>query len=145
MGRRNGGKPLVSRNPRTRHHQSCRRWQSRRLPGVDRPYVLLSCAVSLDGYLDDASDARLVLSGAEDLDRVDELRANSDAILVGAGTIRADNPRLLLRSQARRDARIARGVRPDPVRVTLTTTGDLDSAARIFTTGGATDTTGTTA
>jgi 5-amino-6-(5-phosphoribosylamino)uracil reductase len=102
---------------------------------VDRPYVLLSCAVSLDGYLDDASDTRLVLSCADDLDRVDELRARSDAILVGAGTIRADNPRLLLRSQARREARIARGARPDPVRVTLTTTGDLDPAARIFTVG----------
>jgi len=104
---------------------------------VDRPYVLLSCAVSLDGYLDDASDTRLVLSCAEDLDRVDELRALSDAILVGAGTIRADNPRLLLHSQARREARISRGTRPDPVRITLTTTGDLDPAARIFTTGAA--------
>ena len=40
-----------------------------------RPYVLLSAAMSLDGYIDDASDARLVLSGAEDLDRVDELRS----------------------------------------------------------------------
>ena len=40
-----------------------------------RPYVLLSAAMSADGYLDDASPRRLVLSGPEDLDRVDELRA----------------------------------------------------------------------
>ena len=52
-----------------------------------RPYVLLSCAVSLDGCLDDATPHRLVLSGPEDLDRVDAERAGCDAILVGAGTI----------------------------------------------------------
>ena len=63
----------------------------------DRPYTLLSCAVSIDGYLDDASPDRLILSGPEDLDEVDALRAAADAILVGAGTIRADNPRLLVR------------------------------------------------
>lgn len=95
--------------------------------------------MSLDGYIDDASDVRLILSGEADLDRVDELRASCDAILVGAGTVRADNPRLLVRSQARRDARIARGATPDPVRVTLTTSGDLDPAAAIFTAGEAAD------
>ncbi len=94
--------------------------------------MLLSCAVSLDGYLDDATPARLVLSGPEDLDRVDELRAGCDAILVGAGTIRADNPRLRVRSEARREARIARGLPPDPVRVTVTRSGDLDPGARCF-------------
>ncbi len=68
--------------------------------------------MSLDGYIDDRSDQPLRLSGDADIDRVDELRASSDAILVGAGTIRADDPVLLLRSQARRDARVARGVEP---------------------------------
>ena len=75
----------------------------------DRPYTLLSCAVSLDGYLDDASPNRLILSGPEDLDEVDELRAAADAILVGAGTVRADNPRLLVRDPARIAAREAAG------------------------------------
>jgi 5-amino-6-(5-phosphoribosylamino)uracil reductase len=99
----------------------------------DRPYTLLSCAVSLDGYLDDASPNRLVLSGPEDLDEVDALRAAADAILVGAGTIRADNPRLLVRDPARIAAREAAGKPPHPLRVTLTATGDLDPAARFFT------------
>jgi 5-amino-6-(5-phosphoribosylamino)uracil reductase len=94
--------------------------------------VVLSCAVSLDGYLDDASQTRLALSGAADLDRVDELRASCDAILVGAGTIRADNPRLLLRSQARRDARVARGVPAEPIRVVVSGSGELDRGARLF-------------
>jgi len=102
---------------------------------VERPYVLLSCAMSLDGYIDDRSDEPLRLSGAADIDRVDELRAGCDAILVGAGTIRADNPLLLLKSPARREARIANGAGPDPVRVVLSGSGNLDPAARIFTTG----------
>ena len=93
--------------------------------------------MSLDGYIDDASERRLVLSGEADLDRVDELRANCDAILVGAGTIRADDPRLVLRSAARRDARVAAGLPPDPVKVTMTGSGDLEPAARFFTVGSA--------
>ena len=98
-----------------------------------RPYVLLSAAVSADGYIDDATADRLVLSGADDLDRVDDVRAGVDAILVGAGTIRADNPRLLVRSAARRAARAAAGRPASPVRVTLTSRGGLDPAARFFT------------
>src|ERR1700722_1137491 len=94
----------------------------------DRPYTLLSCAVSIDGYLDDASPDRLILSGPEDLDEVDALRAAADAILVGAGTIRADNPRLLVRDPARIAAREAAGKPPHPLRVTLTATGDLHPA-----------------
>ncbi|SNQ49790.1 2,5-diamino-6-ribosylamino-4(3H)-pyrimidinone 5'-phosphate reductase (fragment) [Frankia canadensis] len=66
---------------------------------TDRPYVLLSCAMSVDGYIDDATSARLLLSNDEDFDRVDEARASCDALLVGAETIRRDNPRLLVRSQ----------------------------------------------
>jgi len=100
------------------------------------PYVLLSVAESVDGYIDDASQQRLLLSDAADLDRVDEVRAGCDAILVGAGTIRRDNPRLLVRSPSRRDARLARGLPPSPARVTLTRRGDLDPAARFFTDGG---------
>src|SRR5262245_53181220 len=91
--------------------------------------------MSIDGYIDDAGEQRLILSDQADLDRVDELRAGCDAILIGAGTIRADNPRLVLRSQAGRAARAERGIPPDPAKVTITGTGDLDPAARFFTTG----------
>jgi riboflavin biosynthesis pyrimidine reductase/pyrimidine deaminase RibD-like protein len=97
-----------------------------------RPYVVLSVAVSADGYLDDTSPERLILSGAADLDQVDELRASCDAILVGAGTVRKDNPRLKIRDPRRAACREARGKPPHPARVTLTATGDLDPAARFF-------------
>jgi riboflavin-specific deaminase-like protein len=99
------------------------------------PYVLLSCATSADGYLDDASPARLILSGPADLDRVDEVRAGCDAILVGAGTIRKDDPRLLIRDPRRQARRAARGRPEHPARVTLTATGDLEPQARFFAPG----------
>ncbi|MFF8729852.1 dihydrofolate reductase family protein [Streptomyces sp. NPDC015171] len=100
------------------------------------PYVLLSAAVSLDGYLDDTGPERLLLSSPADFDRVDEVRASVDAILVGAGTIRADNPRLLVNSAERRAARSAAGRPEYPLKVTVTGSGELDPAARFWHTGG---------
>jgi len=101
-----------------------------------RPYVVLSCAMSLDGCLDGTGEDRLVLSGQADLDRVDAERAAADAILVGAGTIRRDDPRLLVRSARRQAGRRARGRPPQPAGVTITASGDLDPAARFFRGGG---------
>ncbi|MFF4040511.1 dihydrofolate reductase family protein [Streptomyces sp. NPDC001816] len=100
------------------------------------PYVLLSAAVSLDGYLDDTGPDRLLLSSPADFDRVDEVRASVDAILIGAGTIRADNPRLLVNSPERRAARTAAGRPAYPLKVTVTAAGDLDPAANFWHTGG---------
>jgi 5-amino-6-(5-phosphoribosylamino)uracil reductase len=88
--------------------------------------------MSVDGRIDDTSPERLVLSGPADLARVDELRASCDAIVVGANTIRRDDPRLLIRDPALRAARLAVGRPEHPVRVTLTSSGDLDPAARFF-------------
>jgi 5-amino-6-(5-phosphoribosylamino)uracil reductase len=93
--------------------------------------------MSIDGYIDDATEARLLLSNDSDFDRVDAVRAECDAILVGANTIRQDNPRLLVRSQTRRDARKARGLPPSPAKVTLTSRGDLDPSRQFFTAGDA--------
>ena len=87
-------------------------------------------ATSIDGYLDDMNETRLLLSNTEDFDRVDAVRASADAILVGANTVRRDNPRLLVRSVERQQQRIRRGLTPHPVKVTLTGRGDLDVAAR---------------
>jgi 5-amino-6-(5-phosphoribosylamino)uracil reductase len=102
---------------------------------TERPYVLLSTAMSVDGRIDGTGAARLVLSGQADLDRVDAERAASDAIMVGAGTIRRDNPGLLVRSAEHRAARAARGLPAQPAGVTVTASGDLDPAARFFTRG----------
>src|SRR5215218_5162710 len=100
----------------------------------ERPYTMLSCSVSLDGYLGDRTP-RLALSNAADFDRVDEVRASCDAIMVGAVTVRTDDPRLLVRSQARRDARAARGLAQSPMKVTVTERAELDRTSRFFATG----------
>ncbi|MGW5920408.1 RibD family protein [Nocardia fluminea] len=101
-----------------------------------RPWVLLSVAASLDGYIDDASAQRLLLSNAADFDRVDQIRAESDAILIGARTLRTDNPRLLVNSAERRAARMSAGRPEFPVKVTVTDSGDLDPELRFWHTGG---------
>jgi riboflavin-specific deaminase-like protein len=91
---------------------------------MERPFVLLSAAMSIDGHIDDSTDTRLLLSTADDFARVAAVRASSDAILVGANTVRRDNPRLVVPSAS-------------PKKVTLTASGDLDPAAAFFTTGDA--------
>jgi 5-amino-6-(5-phosphoribosylamino)uracil reductase len=100
-----------------------------------RPHVLLSVAMSIDGYINDEHDARLMLSNEEDFDRVDQVRASVDAILVGANTIRRDNPRLLVRSVERQKERVRRGLTAHPMKVTLTGRGDLDATVRFFSSG----------
>jgi riboflavin-specific deaminase-like protein len=100
----------------------------------ERPYTLLSCSVSLDGYLGDETP-RLALSNEADFDRVDEVRASCDAIMVGAATVRTDNPRLLVRSQARREQRRALGLTPSPKKITVTEQANLDARSNFFTTG----------
>lgn len=113
-----------------------------------RPYVLLSAAMSVDGYLDDTSPERLLLSNADDFDRVDQVRAESDAILIGATTMRKDNPRLLVNSADRRAKRIAEGKPEYPLKVTVSASGDLGPDLKfwhhggdklVFTTDGALD------
>ncbi len=84
--------------------------------------VIASVAVSLDGYLDDASARRLALSSPEDWAEVYRLRASCDAILAGAETLRRDNPSLR-----------AKGYNEDPLRVTVSRRGDLDPSLRFFT------------
>ncbi|MGI5222607.1 RibD family protein [Nocardia sp. CA-290969] len=100
--------------------------------GDGRPFVLLSVAMSVDGYIDDTAAERLLLSNEADFDRVDELRAWSDAILVGAETVRRDNPRLLVKAETRRRARLAEGRPAYPRKVTVTAAGNLDPDARFW-------------
>jgi 5-amino-6-(5-phosphoribosylamino)uracil reductase len=88
--------------------------------------------MSIDGYIDGASESRLMLSNEQDFDRVDEVRAGVDAILVGATTVRNDNPRLQVRDPGRRQARVAHGLPEQPTKVTITGRGRLDRSLRFF-------------
>jgi 5-amino-6-(5-phosphoribosylamino)uracil reductase len=88
--------------------------------------------MSIDGYIDGANESRLLLSNDQDFDRVDQVRAGADAILVGATTIRNDNPRLQVRDPGRRRARVSRGLPEQPIKVTVTARGRLDTSRRFF-------------
>ncbi|MDT0327357.1 RibD family protein [Nocardiopsis lambiniae] len=104
---------------------------------MDRPYTILSCAMSVDGRIDDTGPDRLRLSNEADFAEVDELRARCDAILVGAGTLRTDDPRLLVRSERLRARRREEGRTENLLKAVITRGGDIDLGARFFTTGDA--------
>lgn len=62
-----------------------------------RPFVVLKLAMTIDGYIAAKSGAGGWITGDTARRRVHALRAESDAILVGAGTVRADDPQLTVR------------------------------------------------
>ncbi|WP_431890455.1 RibD family protein [Nocardiopsis alba] len=104
---------------------------------MDRPYTILSCAMSVDGRIDDTGPERLRLSNPADFAEIDELRAGCDAILVGAGTLRADDPRLLVRSPVLRERRREQGRTEHLLKAVITRSGRIDPNARLFSTGDA--------
>ena len=97
--------------------------------------ITLSAAVTADGFLDDNSPRRLIISTPEDWAEVYRLRAAHDAILVGAETLRRDDPSLLVRDEEVRARRREQGLPPDIAKVTLTGTGELSPGLRFFTEG----------
>lgn len=94
--------------------------------------VTLSAAVTADGFLDDTSPQRLMISTPGDWAAVLGLRAEHDAILAGAETLRRDDPALLLRDECARSRRRAEGRKPDLTKVTLTASGRLAPSLRFF-------------
>ncbi|MEN8906083.1 MAG: dihydrofolate reductase family protein [Clostridiales bacterium] len=101
----------------------------------DKPYVLVKCAMSVDGYIDDSSDERLILSDENDFERVDIERAKCDAVLIGAETVRKDNPRLLLKSEKLINERITKGKTKYPMKVTITSSGNFSKDSKFFNIG----------
>ena len=68
----------------------------------DRPFVTLKMAMSLDGYVASRPGEQQWLTGAPARERVRRLRIAHDAVMVGAGTIRVDDPQLTIRPHATR-------------------------------------------
>lgn len=88
------------------------------------PFVIAKCGMSLDGRLTAPPSESQWLTSTPSRRHANRLRSQVDAILVGAETIRADNPRLTARGHP--------GAR-QPWRVVLSRSGKLPRQARIFT------------
>jgi len=80
-------------------------------------YVVVNAAMSADGKLASRRREQLAISGPDDFDRVDQLRADSDAVMVGVGTVLADDPSLTVKDEARNDERRDGGLAENPARV----------------------------
>jgi len=80
-------------------------------------YVVVNAAMSADGKLASRRREQLAISGPEDFDRVDQLRADSDAVMVGVGTVIADDPSLTVDEPDRHAERTERGDPKNPARV----------------------------
>ncbi|MFR9603797.1 MAG: dihydrofolate reductase family protein [Rikenellaceae bacterium] len=97
--------------------------------------VTLSVATSADGYIDDLTPNRLVLSTPEDWEEVYALRAQADAILIGAETLRRDNPTLRLKRTELMEWRESAGLSAEPARVIVSGRGEISPDLRIFSEG----------
>ena len=75
-----------------------------------RPFIFINSAMSADGKISSVDRRQVRISGQADLARVDGLRASSDAIMVGIGTVLADDPGLRVKSKDSREARLAQGI-----------------------------------
>lgn len=99
---------------------------------MDRPFVFINVAMTVDGKIDTFQRQGAAISSAQDKARVDGLRAESDAVLVGGRTLLAEDPKLTVKSEALRAARIAKGYSENPLKVGIVTKADLKSHSQFL-------------
>jgi 2,5-diamino-6-(ribosylamino)-4(3H)-pyrimidinone 5'-phosphate reductase len=99
---------------------------------MDRPFIFINSAMSADGKLSTKERKQVRISGKLDFERVDELRAQADAIMVGIGTVLSDDPSLTVKSPERKAARKARGKSENPARIVVDSTARTPPDADIF-------------
>ena len=95
-------------------------------------HVHVNAAVSVDGKLSTRRREQVEISGPDDFDRVDRIRAAADAVLVGVGTVLADDPHLTLDEDDRRVQRLRSGREGTPARVVADSRARTPTDARIL-------------
>jgi diaminohydroxyphosphoribosylaminopyrimidine deaminase/5-amino-6-(5-phosphoribosylamino)uracil reductase len=106
-------------------NEDYRHWTTRK-----EPWVILKLAMTMDGYL--AIPGRRWITGSKARAEVQKLRAGCDAILVGAETVRQDNPRLTVRKAFRQSAECRNLDGVQPWRVVVTRSGKLPKGVHLF-------------
>jgi len=94
--------------------------------------VVVNAAVSVDGKLSSREREQVAISGPSDFERVDRLRADSDAVMVGVGTVLADDPSLTVKRERLRSERRDRGDPSNPARVVADSTIRTPPDAAVF-------------
>jgi 2,5-diamino-6-(ribosylamino)-4(3H)-pyrimidinone 5'-phosphate reductase len=102
-----------------------------------RPYVIVNVATSADGKIDTRERRGTAISSESDRQRVDELRASVDGVMVGSHTLHDEDPRLTVKSDALRAARVARGLSENPAKVAVASHLGLEPRCRFLTSGSA--------
>ncbi|KUG19637.1 5-amino-6-(5-phosphoribosylamino)uracil reductase [hydrocarbon metagenome] len=97
-----------------------------------RPFVFVNVAMSADGKISTRERRQVRISGREDYLRVDRIKAESDAIMVGIGTVLADNPSLTVKSPELRKMRAEAGKDEDPIRIVVDSSGRTPCDADIL-------------
>ncbi len=98
----------------------------------ERPFVFINAAMSADGKTATIERKQTRISGKLDFERVDELRASSDAIMVGIGTVLSDNPSLTVKSKELRNRRLTQGKEENPLRIVVDSRARTPLNADIF-------------
>lgn len=101
----------------------------------DRPYVTLNVAMTTDGKTDSIARKGAVISSIDDMDRVDHLRAQNDAVMVGGHTLLGDDPRLTVKSDFLRAERLSQGLEENPIKVGVITNAALRADSRFLSVG----------
>ncbi|UHQ95432.1 2,5-diamino-6-(ribosylamino)-4(3H)-pyrimidinone 5'-phosphate reductase [Haloterrigena alkaliphila] len=95
-------------------------------------HVVVNAATSADGKLSSRRREQIAISGEADFARVDRLRADSDAVVVGVGTVLADDPHLTVKDESLCDERLERGEPEQPARVVVDSRGRTPTDAAML-------------
>jgi 2,5-diamino-6-(ribosylamino)-4(3H)-pyrimidinone 5'-phosphate reductase len=92
---------------------------------MNRPFVFINVAMTADGKIDTFQRKGSAISSERDKERVDRLRADADAIMVGGKTLLDEDPKLTVKSEELRAERVTSGRSPNPIKVGVVTEAHL--------------------
>jgi len=102
---------------------------------MNRPFVFINVAMTADGKIDTFRRSGAAISSARDKERVDRLRADADAVMVGGRTLLDEDPKLTVKSETLRRERLERGFSPNPIKVGVVSEVSLKLDSRFLTSG----------